>query len=305
MLLVFGSLNVDLLFRVEALPRPGETVLCPSFERAPGGKGANQAAAAAKAGAAVLMAGRVGDDEAGRLAVDALHDAGVDVALVAAGEVPTGIAVIGVDGAGENQIIVASGANLELAAEQVGDHRLRAATTLLVQNEVPAEQTFALIERAHVAGLRTVLNLAPAGAVPPRVLSALDVLVVNQHEAATAAGAGAPDGPIDLARRLAARHDLTCVVTLGGDGAVAIGAEGRYRVGALSIEPVDTTGAGDTFVGVLAAALDGGQTLERALRGASVAAGLACQRLGAQSSQPSAAAIEARLADLPALEPLA
>ncbi|MDX1542059.1 MAG: PfkB family carbohydrate kinase, partial [Geminicoccaceae bacterium] len=174
MLLVFGSLNVDLLFHVRALPRPGETVLCPSYERAPGGKGANQAAAAAKAGAEVAMAGRIGDDEAGRFARTTLDATGVDTRLVATGTAPTGVAVIGVDERGENQIIVASGANLEVAAEEVSDARLGEASTLLCQNEVPSAATFALIERARAQGVRTVLNLAPASAVPEAALAALD-----------------------------------------------------------------------------------------------------------------------------------
>lgn len=304
MLLVFGSLNVDMLFRVPALPRPGETVLCPAYELAPGGKGANQAAAAAKAGAPVRMVGQVGEDEFGRLMRAVLQDAGIDVGGIGVSSRPTGTAVIGIDRRGENQIIVASGANLDTHAGQVGGSDLCPGMTLLCQNEVEPAQTFALIERARTAGARSILNLAPAGEVPGRVLDALDVLVANEHEARVVAGAGGSSEPLDLARTLAARHGLTCVITLGGAGVLAVAPGRALRVAALAIEPVDTTGAGDAFAGVLAASLDQGQDLAPALRRASVAAGLACTSMGAQTSQPKARAIDARLADLPPAAPL-
>ena len=297
MLLVFGSLNADLLFQVTNLPAPGETVLCPHYEVAPGGKGANQAAAAAKAGAEVRFVGRAGDDDHGRTMVGKLRDAGVDVSQVGLSERPTAIAVIGIDRQGENQIIVASGANLDVVETQVDDGDLVAGTTVLCQNEVVPEQTFDLLVRAKQQGARTVLNLAPAATVPDKVLNALDVLVVNEIEASTAAH-GVDEPPIDLARRLAGKHQLTCVITLGGQGAVAHDGEQAWQVGAMAIKPVDTTGAGDTFVGVLAAALDAGAAIDKALHRASVAAALACEAVGAQGGQPMQAAIDARLSDL-------
>jgi ribokinase len=305
MLLVFGSLNVDLVFKVDRLPQPGETVLCPGFEPVPGGKGANQAAAAAKAGAGVRMVGRLGGDAFGHLAREALETAGVDCSGVLTSERPTGIAVIGVDPEGENQIMVASGANLDASADQIEDAALSPDVTLLCQNEVRPEETFALIERASARGARTILNLAPAIEVPARVLDALDVLVVNEVEAAMAAGVSRIGDPADLARDLARRHDLVCVITLGAEGAIAMGSDGGHRVKALPIEAVDTTGAGDAFVGVLAAALHQGQSLAKALCRASVAAGLACLTIGAQTSQPSVSAIEARLAELADAAPFA
>ena len=303
MLLVFGSLNADLLFQVEALPRPGETVLCPGYQLAAGGKGANQATAAAKAGAVVRMAGHVGADSFGQFLRAVLAAAGVDGAKIATSDQPTGIAVIGVDRQAENQIIVASGANLDTDAGQIDGRELAPGVTVLCQNELRPEATFALLERAKARGARTILNLAPAGEVPARVLDALDLLVVNEIEAATAAGAS--DDPAALARDLALRHGLICVVTLGAKGALAVGPDGGYRVAALAVEAVDTTGAGDAFTGVLAAALDQGQSLPEALRRASVAAGLACTRIGAQTSQPTVAAIEAGLAQLAAAAPFA
>jgi ribokinase len=304
MLLVFGSINVDLLFKVEALPRPGETVLSPGYEVAAGGKGANQATAAARAGAAVRMVGHLGDDSFGHFARDAMTAAGVDCAGIATSSRATGIAVIGVDQAAENQIMVASGANLDTRADQVADADLAPGVTVLCQNEVRPQATFALLERATARGARTVLNLAPAGAAPAQVLDAVDYLVVNEVEAQMAAGRAETADVAAFARDLALRHDLTCVVTLGGEGALAIGPKIALRIAALPIEPVDTTGAGDAFVGVLAAALDLDQDLGAALRRAIVAAGLACTRLGAQTSQPTAAQIEARLGELAAPVPL-
>jgi len=296
--LVFGSINVDLLFKVEALPRPGETVLCPGYEVAAGGKGANQATAAARAGAAVRMVGRIGDDSFGRFAREAMAAAGVDCTGIATSGRATGIAVIGIDQAAENQIMVASGANLETCADQVADADLAPGVTVLCQNEVRPEATFALLERARARGARTILNLAPAGAVPAEVLNALDYLVVNEVEGRMAAGCAETVDVAAFARELALRHHLTCVLTLGANGALALGPNVALRVPALPIEPVDTTGAGDAFVGVLAASLDLGHDPGAALRRASVAAGLACTRLGAQTSQPTAAQIEARLGDL-------
>jgi ribokinase len=304
MILVFGSLNADLVFQVHALPRPGETVLCPGYALAPGGKGANQAAAAAKAGASVRMVGHLGDDSFGDVLRETLVQAGVDCAGVAIAHAASGVAVIGVEPGGENQIMVGSGANLSTREGQVADADLRPGVTLLCQNEVDPAATFTLLERAARQGARTILNLAPAAPLPASVLAALDILVVNEIEAAMAAGGTGGSEPQALAKELATRHNLTCVVTLGAAGAIALGPAGGWRIGSLPVEPVDTTGAGDAFVGVLAAALDRGIELAEALRRASVAAGLACTRLGAQTSQPTAAEIEARLADLAPATPL-
>jgi ribokinase len=305
MLLVFGSINVDLLFKVEALARPGETVLCPGYELAAGGKGANQAIAAARAGARVRMVGRVGDDSFGDFARAALAAAGVDGTHVRTSDKATGIAVIGIDRAAENQIMVASGANLDTRAEDVADAVLGPGVTVLCQNEVPSAATWALLARARARGARTILNLAPAGDLPPTVLQSLDLLVVNEVEAGAVVKGAVPGDPAALARELAARHALTCVVTLGSAGALAIGPESAHRLAILPVTPVDTTGAGDAFVGVLAATLDQGHELLTGLARASVAAGLACTRVGAQTSQPTAAEIEARLAELPPPTPLA
>jgi ribokinase len=296
-LVILGSVNADLLLKVAKLPAPGETVLCPAYEMAPGGKGSNQAAAAAKAGADTRFIGHLGDDAYGPVVRKLLIEAGIDCERLAVSKRPTAIAVIGVDESGENAIIVASGANLDTHADQVPDELLGPATTVLCQNEIRMSETAAILARGKASGARTILNLAPAGPLTPEVLDTLDVLVVNEIEARMAAGSDEGE-PLDLARRLAREHDLTCVVTLGAAGAIAVGPDGGWRVGSLSIKPVDTTGAGDAFVGVLAAALDAKKPMTEALHRASLAAGLACLAVGAQSSQPKAAEIEARLHEL-------
>jgi ribokinase len=303
MLVILGSVNADLLFKVQKLPAPGETVLCPGYAMAPGGKGSNQAAAAAKAGADTRFIGHLGSDAYGPVVRKLLVDAGIDCERLADSEKPTAIAVIGVDEAGENAIIVASGANLDTASDQVPDDLLGPATTVLCQNEIRMAETAAILARGKAAGSRTILNLAPAGPLTAEVLDTLDVLVVNEIEARMAAGSATGE-PLDLAKRLAQTHQLTCVVTLGAAGAVAVGPDGGWRVGSLSIEPVDTTGAGDAFVGVLAAALDAKKPMAEALHRASLAAGLTCLAMGAQSSQPKAAEIDARLAELAVPVPL-
>lgn len=307
MIVVFGSINADLIMAVNSLPRAGETVLCPSYQVAPGGKGANQAAAAARAGAEVAMFGQVGADGFGDLVVQALADAGVDTGGVLRARAPTACAAIGVDRDGENQIIVASGANLQARADQVPDALLGPETTLVLQLEVPIEEIAALTSRARRRGARIILNAAPAGPAPDAVLAGVDILVVNEIEAeALCQGIGGQGtgGPEAAAKSLAEALGVICAVTLGGEGARAFGPEGAWSVDALPITPVDTTGAGDAFVGVLAASLDCGRRFEQALHRASVGAGLACLAEGAQAALPDGAAIEARLSDLAPARPL-
>jgi ribokinase len=288
-ILVFGSINVDVQVPVPLLPAPGETVLGGDYALLPGGKGANQAVAARRAGAAVTMAGAVGDDFFAAVALENLRRDGVNLDLVRRVDRPTGVAAImvGTEGEhrGENLIAVASGANREAAAADVPDSVLGPETVLVCQMEVPPAQNWVLVGRARAAGARVVLNIAPAAAIDPALFAAIDVLVANEGEAA-ALGVG----PVALARQL--RQAL--VVTRGGAGSAAFLADGgQIHTPALAIEPVDTTGAGDTFVGVLAAGLDQRLDLATALRHAGAAAGLACLARGAQSAMPERAAIEA------------
>jgi ribokinase len=291
MILVFGSINVDLVVPVRRLPSSGETVLGGDYALFGGGKGANQALAARRAAAMVALAGAVGADAFARLALDPLRAAGVDTSGVQVADRPTGVAAIMVSATGENLIAVASGANMRARAADIPEALFGPATLLVVQMEVPPEETAAAIGRARAGGVRVLLNLAPALPFDPALLPQIDLLVTNEGEAAALATA-----PAALARQL--RRGL--VVTAGAAGASAYLADGsRLAVPALPIEAVDTTGAGDTFVGVLAAALDLGQPLATALRRASAAAGLACLAKGAQSAMPDAAAIDRALARLP------
>ena len=291
MILVFGSINIDVVVPVPRLPSPGETVLGGDYALLPGGKGANQALAARRAGASVMMAGAVGNDGFAALALENLDRDGVDLALVRRANRPTGCAAIIVGANGENLIAVAPGANREAAAAGVPDSVLNSETILVCQMEVPPAENWALIARARAAGARTVLNLAPAAPIDPDLFAGIDILVANAGEA-DALGAD----PAGLARRL---HQAL-IVTRGGDGSTAYLADGgRIDTPALAIEPIDTTGAGDTFVGVLAAALDRRLTLPAALREASAAAALACLARGAQSAMPDRAAIEAAAQRLP------
>ena len=206
MIVVFGSINIDLVFVLAALPRSGETVLGPSYSVVAGGKGANQALAAARDGARVALVGAVGDDVFAGPALAELTQAGIDLTRLARVAAPTGCAAIAVDREGANQIIVASGANLHARADQVPDEWLGRGTTVVVQREVPMAELAKLLPRARARGARVVLNVAPAGPVAPEALAAVDVLVANEGEAEALARAhGLADAdPAALARALAA-----------------------------------------------------------------------------------------------------
>lgn len=283
MIVIFGSINVDLIVPVPRLPRPGETVLGGDYALLPGGKGANQALAARRAGAEVVLAGAVGSDPFADIALDLLRGAGVDTRFVRVVEQPTGCAAIMVSSEGENAIAVAPGANLSARSGQVPDELLGAGTTLVTQLEVPPSETALLIRRLRARGGYSLLNLAPALPTDVALLDDIDLAVANEGEVAATG-----QEPEQLARCL--RQGL--VVTRGAVGALAILRDGvRIEVPALAIEAVDTTGAGDTFVGVLAAALDLGSTLEAGLLRASAAAALACLARGAQTAMPGDAAI--------------
>jgi ribokinase len=283
MIIVFGSVNLDLIFPVPHIPGPGETVLGPSIRIEPGGKGANQAVAAARDGAVVVMAGAVGRDALAASALTLLRGAHVDLTRLIETDASTGCAAIAVDPHGNNAIAVGSGANLFARQNQIEDALLGPASTVVLQMEVPAEETAALIHRARATAARVVLNLAPAGPLPEAVLKQVDVLVVNETESAwLAAHLGCNDGAAHMFDRLG----VTIVRTMGGDGLEVASAAGVTAIPAREIIPVDTTAAGDCFVGVLAAALDRGATLMVALNRATAAAALCCTRHGSQGSIP-------------------
>ena len=310
MIVVFGSINADLVFAVDALPRAGETVLCPGHRAVAGGKGLNQAVAAAKAAtdpaASVQMVGRVGPDGFAPLALQALTDAGVGTGAITESALPTGCAAVIVDRVGENQITVASGANTDLPPEALPEDWLGPETVLVLQMEVPLDSNWAVVERAKARGARVVLNLAPANTVPAELIPSFDLVVFNEIEAEMLARArGLDTAGEDAARAIAARFGVTTVVSLGSAGAAAFGPGEAWRCGALAIEPVDTVGAGDAFVAGLALGLEAGESLPTMLHRASVIGGLACLGEGAAPAMPSATEIEARLGDLPPAQPMA
>lgn len=299
MILVFGSINVDLVTRVRSIARPGETVLAPSYDTSFGGKGANQAVAAARVSAPgrVAMVGRIGADAFGRMCLDNLAANGVSVTHVAEGPEPTGCAFISVDEQAENAITVASGANGAMSA--AGMPAVPDGVTAILQMEVPLAASLAAARQVRKAGGRVIWNLAPVphdlGREDLRLLlDATDVLVVNEHEAVSAAALlGRPDATLtEAANHLAMAGKVTSVVTAGAKGAIAVQPDGSsIAAAAEAITPVDTTGAGDTFVGILAATLAGGADWHAALARACRGASLACLARGAQTSMPSAEAL--------------
>jgi ribokinase len=295
MILVAGSANLDFVVQANHIPQPGETVLGRNFQTFPGGKGANQAVACARAGGAVThMLVALGNDAFAKPLQTSLREAGVVLHEVPSNQAPTGCAFICVSDGGENAITVAPGANATLRPEHWHSHAtgLEGFTHLLMQLEIPLETVQAYAQAGQNAGLVVVLNAAPAQQLPPALLALTDVLVVNEGELAEVA---AHQGSIaECLPRIAVP---TVVVTLGHRGC-CMRHQGTliYQPG-FAITPVDTTGAGDTFCGALVAAMAQGSDAAGALARACAAAALACLQLGAQSSIPSAAAVDAFLAD--------
>ena len=308
MITVFGSLNVDYIFQVSQLPAPGETVLASNMQVLPGGKGANQAVAAARAGAKVSMVGAVGRDALSKIALAGLLDAGVDTSAVALSTKPTGTAAINVDAQGENAITVSSGANLDASGDSLDEKNLTPRTTVLLQMEVPMTAMADLVQRARKKESCIVWNLAPMQCVDLALLKQVNYLIVNEVELNQLHSEfhqtlGPNNGSAkDVKQKAWDIFTLTrqsVVVTLGAKGTLAVHNNTLLTVPALAISPVDTVGAGDAFTGAFTAALDRGETFPVALRWGSVAGGLACRETGAQSSLPTAAQISEHLAALP------
>ncbi len=307
MITVVGSLNMDLVVRAPRFPRAGETLAGRHFTTAPGGKGANQAVAARRAGGQVAMAGCVGDDEFGTALRQGLAAEGIDVRHVhVLRDVPTGIASITVDDRGENTIIVVGGANGAMTATHVDAARdaVAAAGVLLLQLEVPlavAERAAAL---AHDGGATVILNAAPARELDDRLLAVVDYLVVNETEALEIAGGTRGEAgrasTRDAARRARSRGAGAVVVTLGAAGAELLDRRGDFTaVPAFRVDVVDSTAAGDAFVGAFAVALAEGVSPVDALRFGNAAGALAATRAGAQPSLPTRMAIDALVASTP------
>lgn len=301
MIVVFGSLNMDLIFHVDRMPQPGDVILTKSYATLAGGKGANQAYAAAKSGGKVKMYGAVGDDGFGKVLKDGLKKAGADVSgVMAVKNVPTGTAPIFVDKNAENHIIVAQCANGHAKAAQVPDKELTPKTYVLLQQEVDLGEINKLIYRAYKKKAKVILNLAPAQDISESTLKKLSVFVVNEAEAAAVAKKYKLDqkNPESMAKALSKKYKFATVLTLGAKGVVAAIDDKVWHVPSLKIKPVDTTGAGDAFVGALAASLDRGDRWTDALRWASVAGALTCLKTGAQTAVPSSADIRRHLSKL-------
>ena len=292
MIVVFGSINLDLIGKVSRIPKPGETVPGTSFATAAGGKGANQALAARRAGAAVRMIGAAGRDAMGDQALELLGAGGVDLSEVKRLDVAQGVAMIFVDEAGENVIGILPGANDHLTIEDAERTLagLSSNDVLVVQQEIQPGSTIRALSVARERGARSILNTAPFIATTREAARRADIVVANETEFALLAGEGDLD---DRMRGYADATGRTIIVTLGPDGAKARTAPGEtITVPAMVVQPVDTVGAGDTFVGYLAAGLEAGLPLEAAMRRAAIAASLACLNPGAQPAIPTASEVD-------------
>lgn len=295
-LLVVGSANADLVIRVERRPAPGETVLGSDLAVHPGGKGGNQAVAAARLGARTALLARVGDDAHGRMLLDAQRAAGTDTTGVLVGGAPTGVALITVDTSGDNSIVVSPGANARLTPADVraSEALVAGARVVSTQLEIPLETVAELVRTLPSDG-RLVLNPSPPAPLPAEVLAACDPLVVNEHEARFILGDEAGEAPEQWARGLAALGPRSVVITLGAAGAFVAGPDdgGGVRVAGPRVEAVDTTGAGDAFTAALAWRLGLGESLVEAARYAVRVGAAAVTRPGAQESYPTAEEVAA------------
>lgn len=298
MIIVIGSINLDLIATVGRLPDPGETVPGSTFKTAPGGKGANQALAAARAGAQVRMIGAVGKDAFAAEALACLKEGRVDLSGVREAHAATGTAHILVDSSGENVIVVVPGANGAVLPGDLAKADPKRGDILLLQHEIPQLTIEAALDAARSAGAITILNTAPFRTEAASSLGKADYVVANETEFdlyGEALALRGRDRPARM-RSFAESTGRTIIVTLGGEGVQAATPEAFFEVAALKITPVDTVGAGDTFCGYLAAGLASGLGLEAALRRAAAAGSLACLKPGAQPAIPLAKEVDAALA---------
>ena len=301
-IVVVGSLNADLVTRLERFPAPGETVAALDFAVHPGGKGANQAYAAARLGGRVAMLGCVGRDAYGELLMQSLRGVGVDVSpVVRDAGAPTGLALIALDASGENQIVVVPGANARLTPELVQAHeaRVAAAAVVLLQLEVPLGVVLAAARIARDGGATVILDPAPARPLPASLLECVDFLTPNQSELQTLTGravGGHAEQAEQAARSLARSGRMRLIVKMGDAGALLVEADEQAFWPALRVEAVDATGAGDAFNAALAVALAEGRPLPDAGRLATAAGALCVTRTGAQPSMPTRQEVETALA---------
>ncbi len=287
MIVVVGSLNLDYVTRVERHPKPGETILGSDLELHPGGKGANQAVAAARAGAAVRMVGCVGSDLAANLLRTNLEHEGIDTSSLETRQTASGSAFITLNAQGQNTIVVSLGANSQLRPSDLRASTVANAKVLLLQLEIPLETTLAAAKLGRVAGSRVILNLAPARHLEPNQLRDVTTLVVNESEAGVLLGR-APQNIKEALLEAQALRELVpeAIITLGASGAVYASSAGEGHIPSFPVKVVDSTAAGDAFIGAFAAALCEDVPLEQAVRRGVAAGALACTRIGAQPSLP-------------------
>lgn len=299
MITVLGSINMDLIANVTRLPSPGETVTGTNFVTAPGGKGANQALAARRAGSAVAMVGACGEDEFAVPALTYLRYDGVDLARVKSASTATGVALIFVGSDGENVIAIVPGANGKVTEDdaRAAVASMKRGDILMLQLEIPAEAIETALRAARERGVITIINIAPLTADARRLAQLADIVIANETEFELFAGRSGLDDAAREAEMLRINRDTrqTLIVTLGADGVIAVKDGKVVRVMGLEIEPVDTVGAGDTFCGYFASGLDRGLGFELALRRAAVAGSLSCLKPGAQPSVPFAGEVDAHL----------
>lgn len=297
MIFVVGSINLDLIGGVERIPSSGETVSGGEFKTAPGGKGANQALAARRAGVEVMMIGSVGKDAFASEALELLTGAGVNLNSVRQSAAPTGIALIMVAANGENIIAVIPGANGTVLPGDIARVDFSPSDIILLQQEIPLDTVEAVLDKARASGARSILNTAPFKKDAAHLLDKADFVIANETEFDLYAKALKLTGKMRKERMqtFAVNTGRTIIVTLGGDGVIAADPSETHQVAALKIKPVDTVGAGDTFCGYLGAALHAGLPLRQALVRASTAGSLACLKPGAQPSIPTAAEVDATI----------
>lgn len=304
MIIVFGSINMDLNVGLGTFPQPGETVISLDYQTTPGGKGANQALAAARCAQKTALVGKVGDDGMGLRILNSLRRHEVLTSGVATSEnLPTGLAIVMREKSGENRIVLAAGANAELQSDQVPNEILGPANVLLIQMETPWQQSLEVMKRAKDFGAKVIFNAAPVRRFAAEALTYADFLVVNEVEAVQLAQmlqlSDQNDYP-HLAKALAAKTGGPCIITLGPQGLVCVDKHGAgWKVGALKIDNVvDTAGAGDCFCGTFAAAIHAKISLPIALKRASVAAALSTRKAGIQEAYPYSADVEEHLSGL-------
>lgn len=292
-IVVVGSSNTDLVIQVPHLPAPGETILGGKFVTAPGGKGANQALAAKRAGAMVRLVSAAGKDIMGDQALELLKSSGVDLTLLKRLDQQQGVAMIMVDDAGENIIGILPGTNGTLTTDDADKAAVNLSSDdiLIVQQEIPQAATMRALGLARLNGATSILNTAPFLDTTAAVAGTASIVVANETEFALLVG-GTVDNLQTAMSLWATSRKQTIIVTLGPDGAMAATPDDLFHVPSLDIEPVDTVGAGDTFVGYLAAGLDAGLDLQSAMQRATVAASLACLKPGAQPAVPTAAEVD-------------